>query len=85
MKDIKTGALVVALVLLIAGCTSALAGMTPEQLAALAKQKDASVTCFSGVYAGAKVNMLFLNADKGVPAGVQIDDGCKASFDTKPK
>ena len=85
MKDIKTGALVVALVLLIAGCTSALAGMTPEQLAALAKQKDASVTCFSGVYAGAKVNMLFLNADKGVPAGVQIDDGCKARFDTKPK
>jgi len=80
-----TTGLVLLSALALTACTSALAGMTPEQLAALAKQKDASVTCFSGVYAGAKVNMLFLNADKGVPAGVQIDDGCKASFDTKPK
>ena len=80
-----TTGLVLLSALALTACTSALAGMTPEQLAALAKQKDARVTCFSGVYAGAKVNMLFLNADKGVPAGVQIDDGCKASFDTKPK
>ena len=80
-----TTGLVLLSALALTACTSALAGMTPEQLAALAQQKDASVTCFSGVYAGAKVNMLFLNADKGVPAGVQIDDGCKASFDTKPK
>ena len=85
MKDIKTGALVVALVLLIAGCTSALAGMTPEQLAALAQDRNASVTCFSGVYAGAKVNILFVNADKGVPAGIAIDDGCKAQFATNPR
>jgi len=73
------------LLLLTTGCTSALAGMSPEQLAALAKDKNASVTCFSGVYAGAKVNMLFLTADKGVPAGVTIDDGCKAAFTSPPK
>lgn len=73
------------LLLVFTGCTSALAGMSPEQLAALAKDKNASVTCFSGVYAGAKINLLFLTADKGIPAGVQIDDGCKASFATTVK
>lgn len=56
------------------------AGMTPEQLHEMARIKDASVTCFTGTYAGAKINALVISADKGVPAGVQIDADCKASF-----
>jgi len=70
--------------LLLGGCAFGMSQMTPEQLAALAKDKNASVTCFSGMYAGANINMLFLNTDKGVPAGVTIENGCKTTFDSRP-
>lgn len=75
-------ALVLGLVLL-TGCTASLAGMTPEQLTALAKDKNASIVCFEGMYAGAKIKILFVNADKGVPSNITIGDDCKAVFDTK--
>lgn len=89
-KDATTGSrpkmvLVPLLALLtLTGCAGiggpAIANMSPEQLYEIAKIKDASVTCFAGTYAGARVNWLNINADKGVPAGVQIDTDCKASF-----
>src|SRR3972149_4962378 len=57
------------LLLLTTGCTSALAGMSPEQLAALARDETFSVPCLAGDVGAAKENMGFLTADKGVPAG----------------
>lgn len=77
--------LALCLVLLaLTGCTNALASMSPEQLAVMAKMKDASVTCVRAVYIGAVVTMLFVSADKGVPASMTIADDCKTSIDTRP-
>lgn len=78
-------AVILALSLSLTGCTALYGQMTPEQLHELAKIKDASVTCFAGTYAGARVNALVVSADKGVPAGVQIDSDCKASFLSGPQ
>ena len=82
-KNAKRMALLFVLLLGMTGCTNALASMSPEQLAAMAKMKDASVTCVRAVYAGAVVTMLFVSADKGVPANMTITDDCKTSIDTK--
>lgn len=70
----------VLLALMFSGCAFGMAQFTPEQLEALAKNREASVVCFDGTYAGAKIKMLFVNADRGVPAGVQIKDSCDAAF-----
>ncbi len=71
--------------LLLAGCASLpYASMTAEQIEALAKVKDATLTCVSGVYAGATVRAIYLNIDKGIPAGVTVTEDCKLTFDAKP-
>lgn len=78
------GAAVGSLAALLAGCAALpYATMTPEQIAALAKIKDASIACVSGMYAGAKVTTVLVNVDKGIPAGMTIGDDCKTTFDTK--
>jgi hypothetical protein len=68
------------LALALGGCSFGMAQMTPEQLEAMAKDRNASVACFDGTYAGAKVKMLFISADKGVPAGTTIRADCEVQF-----
>lgn len=69
--------------MLFAGCaTLPYAAMTPDQITALSKIKDANVVCVNGVYAGATVTTVSIMADKGVPAGITIDSGCKTTFTT---
>jgi len=83
--------LTILLALLLTGC-GALGGgayyplkdMTADQIKAATSAKEASATCLSATYAGAKVTTVIVNADKGVPAGVTIDENCKTIFDTKP-
>lgn len=57
--------------------------MSPEQLAAWAKVKDATLGCAKGMYAGVTVTATYANIDKGIPAGVSIDENCKITFDSK--
>lgn len=67
----------------VAGCaTLPYAAMTPEQITALSKIKDATAICVSGVYAGANVTTVSIAADRGVPSGVVIEQGCKTTFTT---
>jgi hypothetical protein len=68
------------------GCAGGLGfqGMSADQITAAVKDKNASVVCVSGKYAGASVNSLFINTDKGVPVGVSIDVDCKATFQSMP-
>lgn len=76
MRALALGVLAFAL----SGCAAMYGGMTPEQLKEIVKDKTSGFTCFAGIYAGAKVTILIAHADKGVPAGVQVDSECKASF-----
>jgi hypothetical protein len=39
------------------------------------------VFCAKGVYAGAVVNIVTINSDKGVPAGVTVKPDCEVVFD----
>jgi hypothetical protein len=66
----------------ISGCAGGLGyqGMTPEQIVAAGKDKAAGIMCVSGKYAGASVNTLAINADKGIPVNITIDTDCKATF-----
>ncbi len=73
-------ALICALALGLSGCAFGMAQLTPEQLEAMAKNREASIACFDGTYAGAKIRMLFVNADKGVPAGVTVKADCEVQF-----
>lgn len=67
------------------GCASLpYASMTPEQMNALAKIKDASIGCVSGMYAGAKVTTVVVNVDKGIPTGITVKDNCETVFNMKP-
>lgn len=71
-----------------AGMNPQLSGMTPAQIRESARIKNAGVECFAGTYAGARVNLLNIDADKGVPVNVTIDSDCKATFsgvDPSPK
>lgn len=68
------------------GCAGpfGLTGMNAEQLKEWAKVKDANVTCVRAVYAGAIITMVSISVDKGIPAGVQIDDSCNARLMAEP-
>ena len=75
-------------VLLLSGCASQLlqpSQMTPEQLAAWAKVKDATMGCAQGTYAGARVVATWANVDKGIPSGITIDTDCKITFSAPQK
>jgi hypothetical protein len=55
--------------------------MTADQITAAVKDKNAGIMCVSGKYAGASVNSLAINVDKGsLPVNITIDTDCKASF-----
>lgn len=75
-------------VVLVAGCAGQLIqpqNMTPEQLTAWAKVKDATLGCAKGLYAGVSVVATYANIDKGIPAGVTIDTDCKITFSNPAK
>lgn len=72
-------------VLALAGCISGCAtqgyqGMTSDQIAALAKMKDANVNCVKGStpLTGSFITV-FVNLDKGVipDGGISVDGDCK--------
>lgn len=71
--------------LLLAGCPGMAGplgwtGATPEQLRALVADKAAAVTCIRGVYAGALVTVVAVNADLGVAGTVTVDESCKTVY-----
>jgi hypothetical protein len=75
-------------VMLLAGCGGQLIqpqNMSPEQLTAWAKVKDATLGCARGLYAGVSVVATYANIDKGIPAGVTIDTDCKITFTNPAK
>lgn len=83
----KAGAVLLALSLVgLTGCSFAAAQMTPEQLAAMAKVKDANVTCFKANTPYGTAVTVYVNVDKGVvPAGsVSVDAECKVTLTAAP-
>lgn len=73
------------LVPLLAGCAGLGApNMSPEQLSAAAKDKNASVACGTGTGPWGKVNTVYVNVDKAsVTNGtVSVDAECKISITT---
>lgn len=78
-----------ALIALLAGCAGITpnGNMSPEQLAAAAKDKSASVACGTGTGPWGKVNTVYVNVDKAsVTNGiVTVDAECKVSVSTAQK
>lgn len=69
------------LALLLTGCvTPFYAQMSPEQIQAMAKIKEAGAGCVRGVYAGANVATSWVNTDKGIIGTLTIDQDCKMTF-----
>jgi len=82
-KDAMKMLAVVLMVGLLAGCAPFNpASMSPEQLAAFAKIKDATVTCIIANTPYGKGSGLYINLDKGVLTSgtVTIDDACKTTI-----
>jgi hypothetical protein len=78
--------LMIMVALVTAGCAGFFPNasmMTPAQIHESIKIKDTNVACFAGTYAGARVNMLLVNNDKGVPVGMIVDADCKATFNSE--
>lgn len=84
---VKQVILALAIVPLLAACAVPFGAgdLTSAQLREWAKIKDASVVCVRGVYAGALVNVLSINADKGVPVGATVKEDCSAVFVSPPE
>jgi hypothetical protein len=59
---------------------SAFKDMSAEQIKAAVSDKSSSVLCISGQYAGANLNTIAVNVDKGVPSNLTIEQGCKLTF-----
>jgi hypothetical protein len=79
--------LLILLCTLIGGCASAgYQGMTPEQIAATAKMKDANVNCVVLNSPYGRGVTVFINLDKGViPLGtITVDSECKTTVSTSP-
>ena len=78
------------ILLALTGCTT-LAGdpskMTPEQLKAAAKDKNASVACFSGKTVTGNVTTVYLNADQAANLASKITLGtdCSVVIETASK
>lgn len=76
---------VLVLLLLLAGCAGmggplGWTGATPEQLKAMVADKSSAVTCLRGVYAGALVTIIAVNADLGVAGTITVDESCKTVY-----
>lgn len=56
-------------VVLLSGCASVMGNMTPEQLTAMAKEKNSSVACTDYTGAGGKFSAMFMNQEKIVATG----------------
>lgn len=83
----KSTATLITLVLL-AGCAGLGApNLTAEQLAAAAKDKNASVACGTGTGPWGKVNTVYVNVDKASVANgqVAVDAECKVTITTQVK
>jgi hypothetical protein len=76
-----------ATVLLTTGCAGMLTpttNLSPEQIIAQAKDKNASITCGAGVGTGGKGTLLSLNLDKAVIVNgtLIVDPDCKTTITT---
>lgn len=58
--------------------------MSPEQIAAAAKVKDANVVCVIGNTAWGRVQSTYVTLDKGVMVNgaIAVDDSCKVQLTT---
>ena len=78
-----TIAVVVILMVMLSGCAVPFdpSRMTAEQISAMAKIKDANVLCLhlANPMYGKGVSV-WINVDKGIPAGMTIKDGCEVTF-----
>lgn len=72
-----------AAVLLLGGCAGpiAYASMSPEQIHEAVKDKDAFIWCGQGTYAGALIQYVVINADKGQNTKATIGKNCEITFD----
>ena len=56
------------------------------QIREMVKDKNASITCVKGTYAGANITTVVVNADKGIAANIDLGDDCKLKMQaTDPK
>lgn len=84
---------VIGLAMLLGGCAgafgSSVTGMTPEQLEAFAKVKDAGCSTLTGVYMGATFTATNVSIDRGIPPGagtVKINGKtCDTEITAEPK
>lgn len=78
------------LCLFLSGCasTTAMEAMTPEQITAMAKAKDANVVCTqAGIPVFGTVRNVYVNIDKGVIVNgtMQVDgETCSVTFTNAP-
>ena len=79
--------MIIALAMLCAGCAGpfGLTGMNADQIKEWAKVKDANMTCLKIYYPGGTATAISISTDKGIPAGVSVDENCKTSFAADPK
>lgn len=71
-----------------AGCAmpGSLAGLSAEQLAAMAKTKDAAVTCVTGVTAWTgPFTLVFADVDKGIPGDITVKQNCEVTMHSEQK
>ena len=79
---------ITALCLLTASCASVLpadpAKMSPEQLKASAKDKNAAVACSNGKTAAGNVTMVYVNMDQAVRLGstATVEADCRVTITT---
>ena len=80
--------IIAAIALTLAGCATPIGynGMSPEQINALAKMKDANVSCVVTKGAWGTVVGTYVQLDKGVvPSGnVSVDSECKVTITSTP-
>jgi hypothetical protein len=68
---------------ILAGCAGfGVPSMTPEQLAAAAKDKNASVACATGTGTGGKGSVVYVNVDKSSinQGSVTVSENCQVTI-----
>lgn len=55
--------------LFVSGCAGMMGTMSPEQITAMAKEKNSSVACTDYTGAGGKFSLMFMNQEKIVASG----------------
>ena len=71
--------------LLLSGCASALLGLSADQIEAMAKIKDAGLTCIQasvGAMGGGK--LVVASMDRGIYGTLSVDPDCRVSITTRP-